>query len=583
MAQQAVPEFKLILVGDGGVGKTTLVKRHLTGEFEKKYIPTLGVEVHPLKFQTNFGQIIFNVWDTAGQEKFGGLRDGYYIKVDVKDRQVKARQIQFHRKRNLQYYDISARSNYNFEKPFLWLARRLTNQPTLSFIGEHAKAPEIHIDPNLVQEAERELQAAVSTAIDDDDEDLFARKSQAISKAYVNMGCGLCKAKVPSSAGAVHFPKRQQRKNDLSPSSTWAASSSPAADTVVHGSDKNGSSSKIEASTLSPSVSQEVARFPVEDKNKDDMFKRVDQNHQGGTGIGSKAETTNEKQSNSTGFEGEEARQRCDKATSSAATIERKNRLRRKKLSTDAGSPTTGQSSFSAPGVKETLRRRLSVAEKEEWYKRLCNDSLEEGTQKEDLSGSKRQSSPCSVPADERKCSSCEYFLLTESCQDSAHSNTNPKTNATPERSGISIGETSNTCNEPLEEKTKADDSDNSRQTHIKRTSNVSKGGRAVVRDSQEDQERETEPGRHSTSLLPYFPVAQRNSFLSQLDKAQQQEADKLALCVTSEKMKNLELSCCSNKWREKFPSSKDIEHCIQEAYEACVHYNVDAAEEQLT
>jgi len=40
---------------------------------------TLGVEVHPLHFSTNFGTICFNVWDTAGQEKFGGLRDGYYI------------------------------------------------------------------------------------------------------------------------------------------------------------------------------------------------------------------------------------------------------------------------------------------------------------------------------------------------------------------------------------------------------------------------------------------------------------------------------------------------------------------------
>lgn len=33
-----MPEFKLILVGDGGVGKTTFVKRHVTGEFEKKYV-----------------------------------------------------------------------------------------------------------------------------------------------------------------------------------------------------------------------------------------------------------------------------------------------------------------------------------------------------------------------------------------------------------------------------------------------------------------------------------------------------------------------------------------------------------------
>ena len=62
-------------------GKTTFVKRHLTGEFEKKYVATLGVEVHPLVFHTNRGAIRFNVWDTAGQEKFGGLRVGYYIQV----------------------------------------------------------------------------------------------------------------------------------------------------------------------------------------------------------------------------------------------------------------------------------------------------------------------------------------------------------------------------------------------------------------------------------------------------------------------------------------------------------------------
>jgi GTP-binding nuclear protein Ran len=136
-----------------------------------------------LTFHTNFGTICFNVWDTAGQEKFGGLRDGYYIqgqcgiimfdvtskityknvpnwhrdlervcenipivlcgnKVDVKvraralpcrerladrtqERKVKTGAVTFHRKKNLQYFEISAKSNYNFEKPFLWLARKL--------------------------------------------------------------------------------------------------------------------------------------------------------------------------------------------------------------------------------------------------------------------------------------------------------------------------------------------------------------------------------------------------------------------------------------------------------------------------
>ena len=68
-AAGAVPKFKLVLVGDGGVGKTTFVKRHETGEFEKKYVATVGAEVHPMEFHTDKGKIVFNVWDTAGQEK----------------------------------------------------------------------------------------------------------------------------------------------------------------------------------------------------------------------------------------------------------------------------------------------------------------------------------------------------------------------------------------------------------------------------------------------------------------------------------------------------------------------------------
>jgi GTP-binding nuclear protein Ran len=56
-------------------------------------------------------------------------------KVDVKERKVKAKTITFHRKKNLQYYDISAKSNYNFEKPFLWLARKLVGNPSLVCAG----------------------------------------------------------------------------------------------------------------------------------------------------------------------------------------------------------------------------------------------------------------------------------------------------------------------------------------------------------------------------------------------------------------------------------------------------------------
>merc|ERR1712216_1040343 len=178
--QGQVPTFKLILVGDGGTGKTTFVKRHLTGEFEKKYLPTVGVAVHPLEFHTNCGPIRFDCWDTAGQEKFGGLRDGYYIpivlcgnKVDVRNRQVRAKTITFHRKKNLQYYELSAKSNYNFEKPFLYLARKLAGDPNLQFVESPALAPpEVTIDPAEQAQYEAELANAAAQPLPDEDEDL---------------------------------------------------------------------------------------------------------------------------------------------------------------------------------------------------------------------------------------------------------------------------------------------------------------------------------------------------------------------------------------------------------------------------
>jgi GTP-binding nuclear protein Ran len=208
-------ELKLILVGDGGVGKTTFVKRHLTGEFEKKYMATQGVEVHPMEFFTTKGKVKFNVWDTAGQEKLSGLRDGYYIdahcaiimfdvcsrityknvgkwykdivricgesipivlvgnKVDEKNRKVKAKQILFARRHGLQYFDISAKSNYQFEKPFVWLLKKLTGDPNLGLVEAPILAPaEIQMDPNLQKEIEDEYEKAKNTNIEDMDEDI---------------------------------------------------------------------------------------------------------------------------------------------------------------------------------------------------------------------------------------------------------------------------------------------------------------------------------------------------------------------------------------------------------------------------
>ncbi|URE13371.1 GTP-binding nuclear protein [Musa troglodytarum] len=95
-------------------------------------------------------------------------------KVDVKSREVKAKQVTFHRKKNLQYYEISAKSNYNFEESFLYLARKLAGDQNLHIVESPALAPpEVQIDLAAEQQHEAELAAAAAQPLPDDDDDLF--------------------------------------------------------------------------------------------------------------------------------------------------------------------------------------------------------------------------------------------------------------------------------------------------------------------------------------------------------------------------------------------------------------------------
>ena len=55
-------------------------------------------------------------------------------KIDDVDRKVKPKNITFHRKKNLQYYDISAKSNYQIEKPFIYIMRKLTGNANLQLL-----------------------------------------------------------------------------------------------------------------------------------------------------------------------------------------------------------------------------------------------------------------------------------------------------------------------------------------------------------------------------------------------------------------------------------------------------------------
>ena len=92
-------------------------------------------------------------------------------KIDEgKERKVQPKHITFHRKKNLQYYDISAKTNYNFENPFLYLARKVIGQPNLVFTEAPALLPaEGQLDIAQVQQWQSQLDVAANTSLPEDD------------------------------------------------------------------------------------------------------------------------------------------------------------------------------------------------------------------------------------------------------------------------------------------------------------------------------------------------------------------------------------------------------------------------------
>lgn len=72
-------EFKVVVLGDKGVGKTCLVLRFIEGYFAANQPSTIGAFFLTKKFTTSDGiQCKMQIWDTAGQERFRAMAPMYY-------------------------------------------------------------------------------------------------------------------------------------------------------------------------------------------------------------------------------------------------------------------------------------------------------------------------------------------------------------------------------------------------------------------------------------------------------------------------------------------------------------------------
>lgn len=161
--------FKIILVGESGVGKTSLLNRLVNEPFNDNYLTTIGVDFKIKTFYINNKSVKLQIWDTAGQERFNSITDSFFRgsqgiiivfdltnklsfmnitkwinkkkntgsentkiiivgnKCDLYDQiEVNDSDINYLREtNNLDYYETSAKMNINFFEPFYQISKSL--------------------------------------------------------------------------------------------------------------------------------------------------------------------------------------------------------------------------------------------------------------------------------------------------------------------------------------------------------------------------------------------------------------------------------------------------------------------------
>ena len=129
--------FKLIIIGDAGVGKSSILKRAVKNIFEESYQATIGFEFLLMHFQVNDLKIKFQIWDTCGQEMYRSLVQGFYHNTSLA----------------LLVYDINKKPT--FESLDIWLKdlKQHTEQDLPVFIVGNKN----DLDRNVTEEEAKEF------------------------------------------------------------------------------------------------------------------------------------------------------------------------------------------------------------------------------------------------------------------------------------------------------------------------------------------------------------------------------------------------------------------------------------------
>ncbi|CAD8087550.1 unnamed protein product [Paramecium sonneborni] len=186
--------FKILLIGNSAVGKSSLLLRFADNVFNESFLPTIGVDFKIRTFDLNGKTVKLQIWDTAGQERFKTITNSYYkgahgiiLVYDVTDKQSfkdvenwlaevekyanenvvrvlvgnkvdleSKREVTFEEGKeladslNIRFIETSAKNSSNVEKAFITLANEIKAK-----VAKSSEAVPIKTAPRITQDQQQ--------------------------------------------------------------------------------------------------------------------------------------------------------------------------------------------------------------------------------------------------------------------------------------------------------------------------------------------------------------------------------------------------------------------------------------------
>ena len=191
MAETKVPGCKVVLLGDSGVGKTCIIARYISGSFDKNSTTTNGASFcsKNVRFDQLGKNLLLDIWDTAGQEKYKALTKFFY-----KDAAV-----------CILVYDVTRKESFQSLKDYWYSQLKENGEPDI-VIGVAGNKSDLYENEEVKEDEAREWAKEIGAVF----ELTSAQNNTGINDLFLNVGY---KFLDPSFKPEIEIGNKEDKEN----------------------------------------------------------------------------------------------------------------------------------------------------------------------------------------------------------------------------------------------------------------------------------------------------------------------------------------------------------------------------------